>query len=339
MGKPQVAGNPVNDFPLLHLHADEILQFLYSVAYTRAVLEDMAIVTDDNVFGMPGPILNTMRVDSASPGDPQAVLRLALGHFGTLVDGWHARQDQGPEKLKRYFDSLVMRKDQLRAQIKHVHENVNKWNKTTLEFFTTAAQIANVTRALGTVVLAGGAAIAAVGGSGGAALVFTGYKVVSGAAGALIDQQDAWENARGIMVGSYDDGALTFGELTQPMVDHAGRRLVTAYRDEMARQIRSQRGVLDRLNKSLAASTKRVIELADAKSFKPGNKILQGQHYRTVVRNRAAIAAEKQAMQHASAKGIAAGVVRKGVPIVFLALDLMNAWNEYQQTERRIMDR
>ncbi|WP_425230159.1 hypothetical protein [Sphingomonas sp.] len=328
-------------FPLLVIDDKRLLEFFWSVAYTYATLQDLDIITERNVFNIPGPIGNAQRVGSRSNDDRNQVIASAGRYYAQLVEGFRSRLSQGPGQVGRYVDGVAARREQLRDSIQQVFARVDGHNSRTFDMLSAAAMVANTTKNLAIVVMATATTVVTVTGGVVAAaplaLIYLGAKVTTGLAPIVLQNASAWDTSVGVAIGKYENGAISVGEGSQKVVDYGMAGLSATYRDEMAHQIRQHRSVLVGLGKDVEFSTKRIVSLMKQRGQQSIINNQAANTYKRLLAERTALEAEKQALAKTTMMStLKTGLVSRGIPIAFLVQDILGAYNDWYDTQRLI---
>jgi hypothetical protein len=200
---------------------------------------------------------------------------------------------------------------------------------------TTAFKTANTVRAVCTVTLAVGASVTGVGG----ALIFLGYKAVNAAAPEIYKEQslDTFKPggaAFGFAIGKYENGIVTIGEAIQETINRGVATSAVIYRKKLLAEFAKNRQYIIDLQSSIKSNAETLLDLVKKQKLNVASKGRMAQTGSDIARDRAKLQAARStsAGLASSATGMRT-VLTRGIPIAFLANDIISAANEWYDAD------
>jgi hypothetical protein len=318
------------EFKVLVVDTNKLGAVLWGNAFARATLEEMVVVKEGGFY----------RVADRHPTNPrQAVLDLANEYFRVNAQGVANKQAQGPVELRRYLEALAQRQADFRAQQQETFARVDAHNASQNAALTSALKVANGVKFLGVVGMATVSAVAAitVGGATATAtgLIYIGYKVAAGAVPAVMEETSAWDAAKGVAIGSYQNGQVSYGLAPDMMLEKLITGLSGGFLKIAREQIANQTNLVVDLQNAVKRQTAQLTKDVGRYMSRQGIAAAQAK-YAQLVAQRGALAVEQEVLKRSTAKAAAGQVFKTGIPLVFLAADVMGAYADWAETNAKI---
>ncbi len=327
----------MKSFPLVVFNDAATSQLIFSCAHSRAAAVDALIIEEPTVMHKLFPHAPTpKRMGSKTEGDPEAFSKLVFELYIRDRLAFGAAIKDGTA-LTFLFDR-VQERDKNRANLQQMAAYVDGNNAMFDKGITTAAQTANTVRAVCTVTMAAGATVTGVGGM----LLFLGYKAVNAAAPEFYKEQslDTFKpggTAFGFAIGKFENGIISIGEGVQELINRGVAGSAILYRKKLLAAFAQNRQYLISLEKSIAANAETLLDLVTKQSLNVARRGTMAQAGSAIARERAQLQAARStsAQLASSATGMRA-VLTRGIPIAFLANDIISAANEWYDTDLAI---
>lgn len=322
----------MKQFPIVIFHQEKVLRLLYSCAFARVAAADAQIVIEPTVFNIPG--FSPMRVGGVTENDPKALKFAALEIFHKYLSGYTASLGNGDTLV--FLNKLIMQRENFRARLQAMHEYCMLSNER-LDNNLSAAFDATITvRAVCTVALATGATVATLTASAAAvpaALIFLGYKAANTYAVDLSKLLDAKTNY-GFAIYKEENGVRSLGEGTQEVVNRTFSNTAYRFRNYLAEELKKNKKIIVELEKSIEENAQSLLaaikKLGDSKNLSSSLRKVIPTLASQISQDRAKLAAARSAAASTSTSGaVTRTLTGRVVPIVFLANDVISAYNEW----------
>ena len=327
----------MKQFPLIVFDAPKVMQLLYACAYARAAAVDACIVDEPAIFNK--SLYLPQRVGSLSEGHPAEFKRGVMEIYKRYQAGFEDSMSRGSSV--QYLESCVRVRDDARQRISQMHEYVNKHNTEQDDALKFAFHTTNAVRAVCTVALATGAVVLGTPG----ALVFTGYKVASGFATASDNSRmGQYKTAYGLAIGKVENNVISVGDAAQEVLNAGIKKglhyISMNFLKEMRTEFARNRQVVLDLERQIQHHAGTLMRELERKGLSKTAEVMKARLAQGIVQKQAELAAARSTgAQLAAKQTVRSGAMRmvgQGIPIVFLANDVISAYNEWYDAENQM---
>jgi hypothetical protein len=324
----------MKSFPLIVFDDAATSRLLFSCAHSRAAAIDARIIDEPTVLHKLLPYVPTpKRMGSNTEGDPEAFSKMVFNLYVQYQLAFGAALKKGTALVM--LSERVRERDMDRARLQQMSAYVDGSNASFDKGITTAFKTANTVRAVCTVTLAVSASLTGVGGM----LIFLGYKGVNAAAPEIYKEQSLdtflpGGTTFGFAIGKCENGIITIGEAVQEGINRGVAASAVIYRKKLLAEFAKSRQHIITLQNSIKSNAETLLDLVTKQKLNVANRGRMAQTASDIARDRAKLQAARStgAGLASSATGMRA-VLTRGIPIAFLANDIISAANEWYDAD------